>query len=91
MTSNLARSCQTEVEEEPKCAQCDQIYNSSHHCPGRYKPVHAICAHSEGQEEGFGSPVWCTEYWVDARDVDLFEGRLASKRGQERQISKIVK
>ena len=31
------------------------------------------------------------ECWVDARDVDLLEGRLAAKRGQERQISRMVK
>ena len=89
--SNSATSCQTEFEEEPKFAQSDQICNSAHHYPGCYKLVHAICGHSAGQAEGFGSAVWCTECWVDARDVDLLEGSLAAKRGQERQISKMVK
>ena len=91
LPSNSATSCQTEFEEEPKFAQSDQIYNSAHHYPGCYKLVHAVCGHSAGQEEGFGSAVWCTECWVDARDVDLLEGSLAAKRGQERQISKMVK
>ena len=91
LSSTSARSCQTEVEEEPRCSQCDQICSSAHHCPGCYKAIHTICGHSAGQEKGFGSSVWCSECWVDARDVDLLEGRLAAKRGQERQISRMVK
>ena len=59
--------------------------------PRMSQACHAVCGHSAGQEEGFGSPVWCTECWVDARDVDLLEGCRAAKRGQERQISRMEK
>ena len=76
LSSNSATSRQTEVEESG-CAQCDQIYSSTHYRTGCHKLVHTICGHSAGQEEGFGSPVWCTECSVNARAVNLLEGRRA--------------
>ena len=55
------------------------------------EPIHAICGPSAEGNEGYGSPVWCFSCWLENRDGNVQKGRVAAKRGQEKQIEKMVK
>ena len=41
--------------------------------------------------EGYGCPVWCVTCWIDYRETNIRQGRLKAKRGQNKQIQRMVK
>ena len=75
---------------EPHCTVCNRACSRAHSCPDCSKPVHVICGHAVEGTEGFGSPVYCNSCWLNKRESTMQINRKASKRGQSRQIDRMV-
>ena len=75
----------------PLCTVCECECTGAHFCPGCRRPIHTICGQTVGDIEGYGSPVWCISCWAELRADDIQQGRLAAKRGQEKQIQRMIK
>ena len=73
------------------CIVCENPCSNAHTCPGCDKSIHAIFGPSAEGNEGYGCPVWCITCWLDHRDDNVQKGRVAAKRGQNRQIEKMIK
>ena len=41
--------------------------------------------------EGYGCAVWCVTCWIDYRETNIRQGRLKAKRGQNKQIQRMLK
>ena len=73
------------------CTVCEAECTSTHKCPGCNNPIHTTCGHSVDGMEGYGCPVWCVTCWIDYRETNIRQGRLKAKRGQNKQIQRMVK
>ena len=73
------------------CTVCEAECTSAHKCPGCNNPIHTTCGHSVDGMEGYGCPVWCVTCWTDYRETNIRQGRLKAKRGQNKQIQRMVK
>ena len=73
------------------CIVCENPYSNAHTCPACKKSIHAICGPSAEGNEGYGCPVWSITCWLDHGDDNVQKGRVAAKRGQNRQIEKMIK
>ena len=49
-----------------------------------YIYIHTNCGQTVDDMEGYGCPVWCISCWVEHRTDGIQQGRLAAKRGQEK-------
>ena len=76
---------------EPHCITCNRPCSRAHSCPDCNMSIHSICGHAVDGNEGFGSPVYCNPCWLNKRETKLQSDRKYSKRGQARQIERMVK
>ena len=84
-TYSAVNMCEMTDLSSPNCVECEQLCSSAHTCPRCSQPIHVICGYSTEYSEGYGSPVWCMSCWLD------FDGRRAAKRGQDKQINRMVR
>ena len=75
---------------EPACIVCKQACSDAHRCPGCHQSIHVICGNSADNMEGYGCPVWCQSCLLEERSNTVQEGRRAAKRGQAKQINRMI-
>ena len=73
------------------CTVYEEECTSVHNCPSCNNPIHTTCGHSVDGMEGYGCAVWCVTCWIDYRETNIRQGRLKAKRGQIKQIQRMVK
>ena len=75
---------------EPVCVVCKLACSDAHRCPGCHQSIHIICGNSVENMEGYGCPVWCKSCLLEERSKTIEEGRRAAKRGQGKQINRMI-
>ena len=73
-----------------RCIVCEGECTDAHRCPGCHRTIHTICGQTVDGMEGYGCSVWCISCWLDYRADGVRQGRLAAKRGQEKQIQRMI-
>ena len=69
---------------------CKLACSDAHRCPGCRQSIHIICGSSAENMEGYGCPVWCKSCLLEERSNTIQEGRRAAKRGQSKQINRMM-
>ena len=75
---------------DPHCITCNLPCSGAHSCPDCNMSIHSICCHAVDGDEGFGSSFYCNPCWLNNRETKLQTDRKSSKRGQARQIERMV-
>ena len=75
---------------EPHWIACNLPCSGAHSCPDCNMSIHSICGHAVDGKEAFGLAVYCNPCWLNKRETNLQTDRKSSKRGQAKQIERMV-
>ena len=80
---------QTLGHQSTACVVCGEFTSEAHACPICKRYIHVICGRT-GEEEGYGSPVWCPQCDIKSNSKEADITRAGIKRNQERLHERMV-